>query len=224
MCVTCLMSKTEHSSLQKLLMKINFSRHSNHVLQKSFNPKIKPFEDFHLKIKNLVDKTALVVFQVKSGLAGLLKYGPRRCCGSRLFIPDPNFYDLSIPEPTTTEKGKNCKIILFLNRYRTKIYWANWQRIKVTFFQKIVRNMGWESGIRYSEKILSRIRNTGPQNTYVAEAWFYLPGGQPAASPQSSVVPWVSAERRAHWWRRQHDRRRTCHSIHSYIFISNYGT
>jgi hypothetical protein len=55
----------------------------------------------------------------------------KHCCGSGMFIPDPDFYPSLIPDPTVTKKEEvlpffvitnftKFKIILFLYRYRKK--------------------------------------------------------------------------------------------------------
>ncbi len=65
MCVTCLLSRTEHSSLRKLLLTKFWFQTLEIISYKNLESLLRTC------IQNFVDKTALVVFQVISGWAGL---------------------------------------------------------------------------------------------------------------------------------------------------------
>jgi hypothetical protein len=103
-----------------------------------------------------------------------------------MVIPDPGSWFLPIPDPgsripdpktATKERGEKkfvvitfyvatnftkLKIILVLRCWRKKI-WPNFQRIIELFTQKMVKNMGLGSEIRYPEsgKNLFRIPDPG---------------------------------------------------------------
>jgi hypothetical protein len=40
------------------------------------------------------------------------RYGTHQCCGSGMFIPDPDFYPSRIPDPKTATKERGEKIFL----------------------------------------------------------------------------------------------------------------
>ncbi len=92
-----------------------------------------------------------------------------QCCGSGMFIPDPDFYPSRIPDPksATKERGKKicCHTFLCSHKFHKieyyfsfellkKIIWAIFQRIIALFTQKIVTKLSkiwvWDprSGIR----------------------------------------------------------------------------
>ncbi len=90
-----------------------------------------------------------------------------QCCGSGMFIPDPDFYPSRISKNSNKrEGGKNCCYTFLCSHKFHKIahyfsfdvlkkkIWANFQRIMVLFTQKIVTKLSkiwlWDprSGIR----------------------------------------------------------------------------
>jgi hypothetical protein len=85
----------------------------------------------------------------------MANYPSFQCCGSGMFIPDPDFYPSRIPDPKTAaiERGVknffchnffgNDKFHIIENYFifemlRKKKIWANFQRIIELFTQKIV--------------------------------------------------------------------------------------
>jgi hypothetical protein len=89
-----------------------------------------------------------------------------QCCGSGMFIPDPDFYPSGIPDPGSKNRNKregekNCchtffcshrfhKIVnYFMFETLKKQIWANFQRIIEIFTQKIVTKLSkYGFGIR----------------------------------------------------------------------------
>jgi hypothetical protein len=80
-----------------------------------------------------------------------------QCCGSGLFIPDPDFYPFRIPDPKTATKEWGWKKICFqtffcshkFHKIENNFYfevlkkkiWANFQRIVEFFTQKFVTKL-----------------------------------------------------------------------------------
>jgi hypothetical protein len=100
-----------------------------------------------------------------------------QCCGSGMFIPDPDIYPSRIPNPKTAanERGENllfcgykCHIIenYFLFEMLKKKIWANFQRIIELLTQQIVTKLSkkwvWDPG---SGKNLFRIPDPGIKKT-----------------------------------------------------------
>jgi hypothetical protein len=96
-----------------------------------------------------------------------------QCCGSGMFIPDPDFFPSRIPDPKTAtkERGekKNCHTFLCSHKFHKIVHyfsfeglkekiWASFQRIIELFTQKIVTKLSkiwiWDPG---SGKNLFRI-------------------------------------------------------------------
>ena len=102
-----------------------------------------------------------------------------QCCGSGMFIPDPDFYPSRIPDPesktATKERGEKKFVVItfYVATNFTKLQiilvlkkkiWANFQRIIELFTQKIVNKLSkiwvWDLGseIRDPEKTYSGSR------------------------------------------------------------------
>jgi hypothetical protein len=77
--------------------------------------------------------------------------GLKQCCGSGMFIPDPDFYPSRIPDPKTATKERDEKICytffcshkfhkieyFFIFEMLKKKIWAKYQRIFEVFTQKM---------------------------------------------------------------------------------------
>ncbi len=104
----------------------------------------------------------------------------KQCCGSGMFIPDPDFYPSRIPDPKTATKGVKkffCQTILCSHKkfHKTEYYfifemlkkkiWPNFPRIIEVFTQKFVTKPSkiwvWDPGseIRDPEKTYSGSRS-----------------------------------------------------------------
>ncbi len=87
-----------------------------------------------------------------------LRITSRQCCGSGMFIPDPDFYPSRISDPGSKNsykrerwKKKFCHTIFWSHKFHKienyffemlkKIIWANFQRIIEFFTQKIVNKL-----------------------------------------------------------------------------------
>jgi hypothetical protein len=112
-----------------------------------------------------------------------LNYQLNQCCGSGMFIPDPDFYPSRIPDPKTATKEKSEKKFVvipflvatnftkFIFAMLKKKIWASFQRIIELFTQKFVTKLSTEirepekpildsgSGSRGQKGTGSRIRN-----------------------------------------------------------------
>ncbi len=100
------------------------------------------------------------------------KFTSRQCCGSGLFILDPGFWFLSVPDPTTAtkEERKNsfCPTFFCSHKYDKikKLLYKELNTFCPNFCHLALKNMGLGSKIRDLEKpgkgtgSQIRIRNT----------------------------------------------------------------
>jgi hypothetical protein len=117
-------------------------------------------------------------------LSILLLLQRNQCCGSGMFIPDPDFYPSRIPDPKTATKERGEKFfyvipVLYSQFHKNNNYfsfevlkkkiWANFLKIIELFTQKIVTKLSkiwvWDPGFGIrdpgSGKNLFRIPDPG---------------------------------------------------------------
>jgi hypothetical protein len=56
----------------------------------------------------------------------------RQCCGSRMFIPDPDFYPSRIPDPKTTTKVRGEKTFVVIPFFAA----TKFTKLKIILFLK----------------------------------------------------------------------------------------
>jgi hypothetical protein len=135
-----------------------------------WNPATLPPPAFGLiyEVAILVSQDGRDIFVIFTGTTNV------QCCGSGMFIPDPDFYPSRIPYPKTATKERGEKKIFHtffcshkfhkIENYRYLIFemlkkklWASFQKIIELFTQKVITKLSkiwvWDP-----EKNLSRIR------------------------------------------------------------------
>ncbi len=95
----------------------------------------------------------------------MMRICDHQCCGSGMFIPDPDFYPSRIPDPNTAMKDRGEKKFVFI-----PFFWA----IKFTklncFIFEMLKNKNWANYQRIIELFTPKI------GTKLTKIWIWDPG------------------------------------------------